>query len=119
METITLGQIAAAVALIAGLITGASIILGNLKKWLMATLTEKFGAIEKRFDDLTERIDEVDINSTKNFLVRFLADAERHGGEVDPIALERFYEQYDHYLKSGGNSYIREKVNKLKQEGKL
>ena len=38
---------------------------------------------------------------------------------IDEIERERFWEQYEHYVKCGGNSYIQRKVENLKQAGKL
>ena len=35
------------------------------------------------------------------------------------IEKERVWESYGRYRELGGNSYIKEKVEKLKQEGKL
>lgn len=115
---ITIGQIASAVALLAGLITGATIIAQNLKKWLEQALTEKFNAIDLRLDTLAERIDDVVMDNCKNFLVSTIGDLES-GRMIDSVEMQRFYEQYDYYTMHGGNSYIREKVSKLKERGLL
>ena len=118
MENITLGQIASAVALLAGLITGATLILSKLKKWLESLLNEKFNAIDLRLDTLAERVDDVDMNNCKNFLVSTIGDIES-GRTIDAVEMQRFWEQYDHYTSHGGNSYIREKVNRLKERSLL
>lgn len=118
MENITLGQIASWVAMIGGLITGGSLIVRNLKKWLTEALNEKFNGIDVRLDEMKDQIEDADMNSTKNFLVQCLADIES-GKPMDDSLMQRFWEQYDHYKDNGGNSYIREKVHSLRERGKL
>lgn len=118
MESITLGQIASAIALLGGLITGASLIVKNLKKWLEAALTEKFNGIDTRLDDLGDSISEMKQASCMDYLVSYLNDVS-NGQVMDEVAQKRFWEQYDYYTTHGGNSYIREKVNKLKERGLL
>lgn len=125
MESITIGQIAVAVAFIAALITGGVKIKDAVKKWLTNTLKESFDAqkretdeIKRTVEDIKGQLDKVDIENCKNYLVTFLAETER--GEVkDEIELQRFYEEYEHYVEKGGNSYVKEKFAKLKQKGYL
>ena len=117
MDKITLGQIAMAVSFLVALIGGIGYLHNQLKKWVSDSLKEQFELMDKKIDALGEKVDAVDMNATKNFLVARLADIENDG--LDEIELERFYEQYGHYHKLGGNSYIDQKVNKLKSAGKL
>lgn len=125
MEQITIGQIAVAVAFMAALITGSIKIKDAVKKWLEATLKEKFDAQKKETDeikeavnDLRDQLNNVDIENCKNYLVTYLAEVER--GELkDAIESQRFWEEYQHYSDKGGNSYIKEKVAKLKGKGYL
>lgn len=125
MESITIGQIAVAVAFLAALITGGVKIKDAVKKWLTNTLKESFDAqkretdeIKRTVEDIKGQLDKVDIENCKNYLVTFLAETER--GEVkDEIELQRFYEEYEHYVEKGGNSYVKEKFAKLKQKGYL
>ena len=58
------------------------------------------------------------MENCKNYLVTFLAACER-GQAHDEIELERFHEQLSHYQAIGGNSYIKDKVMKLQNAGKL
>lgn len=118
MESITIGQIAIAVTFITGLITGLSVLTSTLKKWMSKTLKADFDSLRSEVKALGERIDNVDMNACKNFLVRFLADVE-HGNPIDEVEKMRFYEQYSHYSSLGGNSYIKDKVEKLRKDGKL
>lgn len=68
--------------------------------------------------EISQRLDIVDLESCKNFLVRCIADAER-GQKMSETESERFWEQYDYYIKSGNNTYIKNKVEKLKKEGEI
>lgn len=72
----------------------------------------------EQHQDTIDRINNVQLYSDKNFLVRFLADIEQ-GNKVDEVEKERFYEVYRDYKDLGGNSYIQHKVEKLQKEGKL
>ena len=117
-ETITLGQIGLAVTFLVSLISGIAFLRKSLKKWIGSTMTEQMDTLGKKIDTIHDRVEEVDQQATKNFLVRILSDVER-GKELDEIEEERLWEEYEHYTSHGGNSYIKRKVEKLKQEGKL
>lgn len=120
MESITLGQAAGALALIVAIIAGAQSLKKSIKSWLNAALKEQFDGVNKRFDDvdrkqndMMKRLDTVDIENCKNYLVTFLAEVAR--GEIkDETELQRFWEEYEHYHNLGGNSYIKNKVEELK-----
>lgn len=118
MEQITIGQIAVAVTFLVGIISGVTVLLTNIKKWIKNSMNEPLNEIKEEIKGLNERIDEVDMESCKNFLVNFLAEVDK-GERIDEIEKERFFEQYTHYSKKGGNSYIKHKVDKLQDQGKL
>lgn len=107
MEQITLEQIARVAAFIVALGGSVAAIIRGVKK-----------AVGKLLEPLQDQIKNVDLENCKNYLVTFLAGVER-GQEHDEIELERFHEEYGHYKKIGGNSYIAAKVAKLEKEGKL
>ena len=118
MKDITLEQIGAGIAFIVAILTGVATINSKLKTWLKSSLKESFETVDKKIDGLKEQIKTVDLEQTKSFLVRFLADVEQ-GKKIDEIEKERFWEQYEHYRDMNGNTYIKKKVEKLEQEGKL
>ena len=129
MENITLGQIAVALAFIVGLATAAAYIHKLVKGWISKSLREEFDGINAKFDgfknEITDSVNgikkqlhEVDIESCKNYLVSFLTKVDR-GDPIDEIERERFWEEYQHYEKQGGNSYIHRKVEQLKADKKL
>lgn len=125
MEQITLGQIGIAVGFLVALIAGVNALKKSIKEWLNSALKENFDRVDKRFDGLDKRLDglekrldSVDTENCKNYLVTFLAEAAR-GEMKDETELQRFWEEYEHYQKLGGNSYIRNKVEELKGQRKL
>ena len=106
MENITLGQIAIGVSFLVGLISGVGYLSSISRKWLK-------DAMKEQLDVIANRLDQVDMESTKNYLVTYLSDIEK-GKAIDEIEKERFYEQYQHYQSLGGNSYIKNKVDQMR-----
>lgn len=118
MEWLTLNQIAIALAFLVGLITSVSYLISKLKTWITNTLKTEFDGIKREIKAVNDKVNSVDLESCKNYLVTYLSNVEK-GHSIDEIEKERFYEQYQHYTKAGGNSYIRRKVEQLESSGKL
>ncbi len=118
MENITLGELSLGIAFLVSLISGGLFLHGQLKKYIGSQLKDEFKGINDRLDEIGGRLDVVDMEACKNYLVQFLSRVER-GVDVDEIERERFWEQFAHYEKMGGNSYIKQKASKLQAEGKL
>ena len=113
MGNITLTQIVAALAVLTALITGYNTLKKSIQTMLDNALKGKFEAIEKSQQDILKRLDNVDLENCKNYLVTFLAEIAR-GEPKDETEMQRFWEEYEHYTEKGGNSYIRNKVEDLK-----
>ena len=136
MEGITLGQVAIGIAFIVALITGVKYLTTSFKSGVTAlfrdefkSLDEKFKALGERMEKLENKITDVDtrmgekldranIESCKNFIVGRIAIIDR-GESLGEVEAERFWEEYDFYIKHNGNSYIKNKVEQLQKEGKL
>lgn len=94
--------------------------------WIVAFGTATFtivkavrSAIAKGFEPIEKKIDEVDKNATKNYLVQQIGEIDRNG-YLDGATKVRFYEQLQHYEKDlHGNSYIHDEIERLKKENKL
>lgn len=117
METITIGQIGLVITFIVGLITGIGFLHNSLTKYITMTLKEQFDGIGKKIDNLSEKIKDVDMDTSKNFIVARLAEAEK--SHLNEIEKERLWEVYRHYEEIGGNGYVKSKVEQLKADGKL
>ena len=118
MDGLTVGQIAAGLALVAGLITSVSLIVKNLKSWFKKMIQPEFDSLKQDMQKVSESVKSVDRESCKNYLVTVLSRVE-NGSTLDEIERERLYEQFEHYKTIGGNSYIRRKFEQLQSEGKL
>jgi hypothetical protein len=73
-----------------------------LNKELIKPFNDRIDNLEKsrveQHEDTINRINNVQLYSDKNFLVRFLADIEQ-GNKVDEVEKERFYEVYKDYRR--------------------
>lgn len=117
MEKITIEQIGVGIAFLVALISGVSFLNTKLKEWITNQLKDNFDGVNQHIDDLEKKITNVDMEQTKSFLVRCIGDIE--DGGISETELQRFYEQYEHYLAMDGNTYIRHKVEQLEAEGKI
>ena len=117
-ESITVGEIGLFATFVVGLISSGLYLKKQMQGWISKSLKGDFDEIRQDIAGLKEHINTVDQENCKNFLVRFLADVEQ-GRQIDDVVLMRFWEEYEHYTAGGGNSSIKEKVDKLKSTGKL
>lgn len=112
IQNLTLLDIGLIVAFIVGLIEGVKKLKKMIKDFFKGLLDDQFAALNVRLND-------IDKQTCKNFLVRYLADIER-GELIYDAEQQRFWEEYDHYVDElHENSYVKEWVAKLKKEGKL
>jgi len=118
MQNLTINDISTLVVFLVGLIGGIGYLHKSLKTWLEKLLDDQFKALTIKITDLETKIDKVDMETCKNFLVRFLADVE-NGAVILDSEKQRFWEEYEHYILNGGNSYIKEWVDRLKKKGYL
>ena len=121
MSELTIEQLRIITALVALLFLGAGAykLWGGFKIAVKNAVDEQFKELSKILTDIDTKLTKVDKATCKNFLVRCLADVER-GEKMSETELERFKEQYDHYANDlKGNTYIKDKYEKLKAEGKL
>lgn len=109
-----LATVAALVAFIKGIEYLRNKASAGIKKWL----GDGFKPIHQKLEELTEDTKQIRLSVCKNYIVRFLADVEQ-GQPVDEIERQRFYENYDLYVELGGNSYLQDKVERLRKEKKL
>lgn len=77
--------------------------------------------IENIKNELKKDISETDMNATKNYLVTRIQEFKslKPNKKIDAVILQRFWEQYEYYIKHGGNSYIKHEVEDLEKNGIL
>lgn len=115
MENITLGQFAAVVAFIVALITGIKFLSKTIKEWLNSVLNERFKNLENKINEQDKKLSKLDIDECKNYIILFISKVS-NGETIEDIELQRFYDLYKHYLDEGENSYIKSKVEELKDK---
>lgn len=118
-----IGQfIAIAAGVIAGLVAfikGIEYLGGKISHCTSKWLENGLAPVNRKLDGLDRKLTDVDLSACKNFLVRFLSDVEQ-GNPIDEVEKERFYETYQHYTDDlHQNTYIHDKVESLKKQGKL
>lgn len=118
LNEMTIKEIAGDIAIFVGLITAGIFLYNKLKVVITNMLKNQFDSMNNKLDSIEDKVDKVDMNATRNFLVRCIQDFEANT-PLDETTVERFWEQYDHYINHGENSYIKSKVEKLKKEGKI
>lgn len=91
----------------------------ELVNFLNNLLDSKFKTTNSKIDDVASALRTLDVQTTRNFLVRYLADVER-GQYVYDTEKEQFWKEYDHYINElKENSFIKKWVERLEDEGKL
>lgn len=100
MENITLGDIEGILKFILAFGGSISAVIVGVKK-VVEKLLVPYG-----------------LDNAKNYVVPFIAKLDR-GEPVSDIEVERFHEEYKYYIDHGGNSYIKDKVEKLREANKL
>lgn len=106
MENITIGQITSIIVLIAGVVTSWKILIGEVEK--------KF---KKALSPINSKIDNLELNSIKTDLVNFMCLAEQ--GTMTVEQKMNAHELYDRYCEKGGNSYVHDRWENLRKEGKI
>lgn len=118
IENLTVGAITISLASILGLVTTWLKIKELTKNAVSNVVKEELAPLTQSIADLSKKIDSVDMNSTKDYLVSRFAEIER-GETLDPVSRQRMYEEYEHYCSLGGNSYIKARFDELKKANKL
>lgn len=118
MEGITVGQIVANLAIIAGIIGSIGVIGKVIASWMKKWLESGLKPLNDKLDGLVDNVKNVELGGCKNYIVRCLAEMEE-GKDLDEVNKERFAENYARYRKLGGNGYIKARVDKMQKEGKL
>lgn len=116
---ITIGEIIAFIGALVVFIKGMEYLIKTASKHATIWLKKGLEPINTKLDILDAKIDGVDMEACKNYLVKMMREIEQGSVQVNENEIERIYEVYDRYKELGGNSYIREKFEDLQKEGKL
>ena len=113
MENLTLGEISKTLAFIVALI--GSIVY--LKKAIIDALDKLLQPIKKEIKEVKEETTKNNLSSIKTDLINLMELADRK--EISAEQKMRSYELYDYYGQHGGNSYVHDKWERLRKEGKI
>ena len=107
MQSLTIGDIAGWLSLIAGIITSIGVIMKVASNWFNKTLQANIKPLEIKMDN-------IDMNVCKNYVIEYIGEEKRGVIHTD-TETKLFWDNYDRYISRGGNSYVKEEVEKLKR----
>lgn len=116
---LTIGEIVAFTGALVVFIKGLEYLFKLMSKNATSWLKKGLEPINNKLDVLDKKIDGVDLDACKNYLVKMMREVEQGEVKVNENEIERMYEVYDRYKELGGNSYIKEKFEELQKDGKL
>lgn len=100
-------------------VLGSQLIIELLKLFFQRKDKKEENPILKELAEIRKELKLIDKATCKNFLVHCLAAFEKEN-EMNAVEIERFWEQYDHYINElKENTYIKEWTERLKGEGKI
>lgn len=112
-------QISVGILFIVGLIGGVKYLKTEITNFFDKLLDSKFQTTNSKIDNVAKELRNLDVQTTRNFLVRYLADIER-GQYIYDTEKEQFWKEYDHYIDDlKENSFIKKWVERLEEQGKL
>lgn len=126
MESITVGQIAAALALIVAVIAGIKSLKKDVEKWIIKVCDEKFNELQKKINDQANTIKEqgealkrIALKNSKAYLMTCLTDIETSSNPKSESDLQKFWAEYEYYILHGGDGYVKTKIERLQKMGML
>lgn len=117
IENLTLGDLAKGLAFIVGLISSVVYLKKGTIKGIASVIDERLEPIKKEVENLKEETSKNNLSSIKTDLINLMELADKE--KISPEQKMRSYELYDYYCKHGGNSYVHDKWERLKNEGKI
>ncbi len=110
---------------IAGVIGAVGAISAVLQKVFAKAVQKELAQTNVKLDlmrgdlkSVSEQVNRVEYEARKNFLVSTLRELDPEK-PLDAAMRARFYENYDAYRNAGGNSYIKEEVERAQSSGLL
>ena len=128
MENITLGQVMIGLAFLLSLIGNAKNLISTIKEPIdkkfakvLEPVHEKIDSLEKKIDNMEKehikKLNKLELDSIKADLVNLMCMAEQENISEEQKKLA--HELFDVYTDAGLNSYVHDKWEKLRKEGKL
>lgn len=86
-------------------------------KGISKVIEEKTNPLKNEIADLKKETTKNNLSNIKTDLINLMELADKE--EISQEQKIRSYELYDFYCKHGGNSYVHDKWEKIKKEGKI
>lgn len=86
-------------------------------KGISKVIEEKTNPLKNEIADLKKETTKNNLSNIKTDLINLMELADKK--EISQEQKIRSYELYDFYCKHGGNSYVHDKWEKIKKEGKI
>ena len=117
MENLTLGEIAKTLAFIVALLGSITYLKKTTISGITTVIDEKLESIKREVSDLKKETSKNNLSSIKTDLINLMELADKK--TISTEQKMRSYELYDYYCKHGGNSYVHDKWERLRKEGKI
>lgn len=119
MESISLGNLGSFIIYISSLIGAGAVIVKFTLGRLQKVINESLRPTNEKIDVLATKVNQVDVDNSKNYLQQTFSALDA-GEKLDSVAIQRFYEVYDHYTDELHlNSWVHIEKERLEREGKL
>lgn len=119
MSATTFNDIGSLILYVASLITAGGVIVKFTLSRLQKIISDSLKTTNDRIDKLDSKIDKIDVDNSKNYLQQAISALDA-GETMDSVAVQRFYEVYDHYTDDLHlNSWVHVEKERLEREGKL
>ena len=119
MESITLGDFGNVIIYVSSLLAAGAVIVKFTLSRLQKVINESLKPTNEKIDNLSVKVNQVDIDNSKNYLQQTFSALDA-GEKLDSVAIQRFYEVYDHYTDDLHlNSWVHTEKDRLEGEGKL
>lgn len=109
-------------AIIVAIITATGAIINTVISKKTNKKVDKIEDLNKKIEKMGEEnkkdMLEHTVDADKTHLINFLSDLELGAKKTD-VQIKRAYEIYERYCKNGGNSYVHDKWEEVKQKGLL
>lgn len=117
MENVTLGEIAKTLAFVVGIIGSVLYLKKGIVNSLSKVINKELVPIKKEIKEFKEETAKNNLSSIKTDLINLMELADKK--TISTEQKIRSYELYDYYSQHGGNSYVHDKWERLKKEGKI
>ena len=117
MDNITVGQVIDIVIKLVAFIGAIITLIKYTNKGTSKLLDEKLKPLNDNIEKVDKKVDKEALERLKSDLTTYLYIA--HKDDLSSDQKMRFHEEYDAYIKMGGNSWVKDSVEKLRKKDRI